>query len=408
MFKKKIKNPSLKASIVGMNDRAMQLFTMFLEGPAQGSCEVVDDGSHEVVIIDLDGVDSPRLWLDVRRKFHGPVIVLSVTEKQLSNAFWVSKPVCVEHFVPVVAKVRGALESPTVAPVRPSAVIAPSAAPKSEEMRSVSTPATADAELHADAGNEQKSTATSPAAQLMSEEMDEKAQNCCGNLLDDAYTDPRSQEEIFFDPAMTLLGSFREAMKLTAGAGIAKVEGMGAYPLFVGASENFVSTAMPEPYLRAVCARTTSSSPISVVLSEQEAKLIGKSEDPRLRRLDDVMWKISLWSSRGRVPHGTSLTAPVRLRSWPNITRLMTVPHGMRIAALWVNQPSGLLDTAQKLGVHYRFVFAFYCACQSFDLIEQLASAEHVSAPHSETAAKLATKEKRGLFGSLLKKLGLG
>ena len=408
MFNKKIKKPSLKASIVGMNDRAMQMFTMFLEGPAQGSFEVVHDGSHEVVIIDLDGVDSPHLWLDVRRKFHGPVIVLSVTEKQLNNAFWVSKPVCAEYFLPVVAKVRVALESQPVASVRSSAVSAPNAAPKSEETPSVSAPATAGTELHAAAGDEQKPTATSPAAQLMSEEMDEKAQNCCGNLLDETYTDPRSQDEVFFDPAVTLLGSFREAMKLTAEAGIAKVEGMGAYPLFVGASENFVSTAMHEPYLRAVCVRTTSASPISVVLSEQEAKLIGKSEDPRLRRLDDMLWKISLWSSRGRVPHGTSLTAPVRLRSWPNIPRLMTVPHGMRIAALWVNQPSGLLETAQKLGVHYRFVFAFYCACQSFDLIEQRASAEHASASHPEAVAKPVTTEKRGLFGNLLKKLGLG
>ena len=391
-----------------MNERTLQMFTMFLNGPASGHCEIVDDGTHEAVIIDLDGLDSPHIWLDVRRKFHGPVIVLSVVEKQLNNAFWVAKPVNAEAFGATVKKVHEALSNPPATPnkspppeIKPTPHVAPP--PVAPPAASPVTPVAKAQDVA-----EKKAESTSPAAQLMSEEMDEKAQNCCGNLLDETYTDPRSQDEVFFDPAMTLLGSFREAMKLTAEAGIAKVEGMGAYPLFVGASENFVSTAMHEPYLRAVCVRTTSASPISVVLSEQEAKLIGKSEDPRLRRLDDMLWKISLWSSRGRVPHGTSLTAPVRLRSWPNIPRLMTVPHGMRIAALWVNQPSGLLETAQKLGVHYRFVFAFYCACQSFDLIEQRASAEHASASHPETVAKPVTTEKRGLFGNLLKKLGLG
>ena len=116
-----------------------------------------------------------------------------------------------------------------------------------------------------------------------------------------------------------------------------------------------------------------------------------------------MLWKLALWSSRGRVSKGTSLSAPVRLRAWPNLPRLMTVPHSLRIAALWVKQPTSLMDTAPKLGIPYRYVFAFYCACNTFDLVEQLDVS--VSAKN-ESVAKNMTQEKRGLFGSLLKKLG--
>jgi hypothetical protein len=82
----------------------------------------------------------------------------------------------------------------------------------------------------------------------------------------------------------------------------------------------------------------------------------------------------------------------------------MSVPHSLRITALWVSQPTGLLATGRKLGVPYRYVFAFYCACKAFDLVEQLGSPVQGNMGHEP--AKAMTQEKRSLFGGLLKKLG--
>ncbi len=402
LFGKKAQ-PIPKVKLMGMNERALNLFTMFLNSSAKGLCEIVDDGSHHIVIIDLDAVENTRLWLDMRRQFTGPAIVLSVREQSLTNAFWVAKPVNEAHFKSALAKAHKALSQPSSPP---AAVPHPPKAPlpaKTERQAEPIKPTTATAKTNS-ATAEKTTTVTSTAAGGMSESLDEHAQTCCGVLADEIYRDPTQREQLFFNSSDTVLGLLRQAMTLTKEQGIARIAREGAHPLYVSAALGFVSTPMHEAYLRALCARPIDGSPVKVDLVEQGVKAIGLSDDARMRRLDSVLWKAALWSSRGRVPRGTSLDAPVRLHAWPNIPRLMSVPDGLRIAALWVSQPTSLLGTARKLGVPYRFVFSFYCACQAFDLIEQLGSTTtHRGSDH---APKAVSQEKRGLFGNLLKKLG--
>ena len=87
--------------------------------------------------------------------------------------------------------------------------------------------------------------------------------------------------------------------------------------------------------------------------------------------LDAFLWRIALWTSRGRVPETCDLRAQVFLKHWPDMTRLQASPHALRIAALWVKRPYGLLQTAELLGIPQRFVFAFYSAAWAIDLAGQ-------------------------------------
>jgi hypothetical protein len=87
--------------------------------------------------------------------------------------------------------------------------------------------------------------------------------------------------------------------------------------------------------------------------------------------LDAFLWRIALWTSRGRVPETCDLRAQVFIKHWPNMTRLQASPHALRIAALWVRRPYGLLQTAELLGIPQRFVFAFYSAAWAIELAGQ-------------------------------------
>ncbi len=47
---------------------------------------------------------------------------------------------------------------------------------------------------------------------------------------------------------------------------------------------------------------------------------------------------------------------------WPTLTRLASIPHALRIAALLYDHPYPLADAARLLGIEQRYVFAFYSA----------------------------------------------
>ncbi|MGD9889178.1 MAG: hypothetical protein AB7S56_07945 [Halothiobacillaceae bacterium] len=388
-----------KVILAGMNERALNLFTMFLNGPARGQCEIVDDGSHQIVIIDLDAADNTRLWSDLRRQFSGPAIVLSVREQTLTNAFWVAKPVKAEHFSAALARAKNAIQQTYSPPVEHlSKPVSSSRLKPAVSMHTIS-----DAQQAPKATGENEARSSADAALGMNANLDERAQNCCGDIPDTVYLDIQQRDMLFGDCKDNLVHYMQEALRMTAKGGVVNLSGLSAHPFYVSAAEDFVSTPVPEAFLRSLCVRSSDSARIKLVFVDKTPAEIGPSDDRRLRCVDNMLWKLALWSSRGRVAMGTSLDAPVRLRAWPNIPRLMTVPHSLRIAALWVMQPTGLLETARKLNVPHRFVFAFYCACKAFDLVEQLGAEVSSGVKHEP---KKMTEEKRGLFGSLLKKLG--
>jgi CheY-like chemotaxis protein len=84
--------------------------------------------------------------------------------------------------------------------------------------------------------------------------------------------------------------------------------------------------------------------------------------------LEAFLWKLALYTYRGRLPQGTDVQEPVYLRYWPNLTRLEPVPNGMRIASLWSRQPASLASLIGRLRIPQRQVFAFYAAANSIGL----------------------------------------
>ena len=113
------------------------------------------------------------------------------------------------------------------------------------------------------------------------------------------------------------------------------------------------------------------------------------------------MWLITLWCSRGRLPKGTSLSNPVYLMQWPNLTRLDPIPHAVHISALLYKQPHTLLEITQQLGIEQRYVFAFYSACKSVGLA-------HVSRREVDkifVPEKAARHKNKSILSKLLSKL---
>ena len=161
-----------------------------------------------------------------------------------------------------------------------------------------------------------------------------------------------------------------------------------------------VLSQMNDAYLRTLSVVPIAEPSLTVSLLRNDP---GYAQDDTLltSSREALLWKSTLWASRGRVPIGTRLDIPVYLRYWPNLTRLLLLPHSMRIAALWANQPHSLLATAKTLAIPQRHVFSFYSAAHALGL----ASTSQRGVDTLLTTEPPPVDQRRGLLTRLLNRL---
>lgn len=125
----------------------------------------------------------------------------------------------------------------------------------------------------------------------------------------------------------------------------------------------------------------------------------------RVHGWHNLAWDVALWCSRGRVPVGTDLHAPITLDHWPDLTRLTITPHAVRIVATWMEHPRSLLATAADLGIEQRSVFAVYSASRAIGLARPVG---HDHLPPPPPAALRPDDAESRFLGRLLKRLRKG
>ncbi len=82
-----------------------------------------------------------------------------------------------------------------------------------------------------------------------------------------------------------------------------------------------------------------------------------------------MLSRVALWSAHGRLPNGIAASDVVKLRKWPDLTRIMPIPSATRIAALWIQGNYSLASTSEVLRLPQRYIFSFYTVCRMLDLI---------------------------------------
>jgi len=120
--------------------------------------------------------------------------------------------------------------------------------------------------------------------------------------------------------------------------------------------------------------RTLSSVPITQAnLALEKAAddyQAAKNTRPLIMRKEELIWKTALWASRGRVPIGTDLEIPVKLRLWSDSKQINNYPHAKKIAALWTQKPRSLISTIAITALPQRNIFNFYSAAMALGLLQ--------------------------------------
>mgnify|MGYP000278811241 CR=1 FL=1 len=381
----------------GMDNRALYAFEIFLSRVGPGACRIAEEDTADVAFIDVDNDLGPYLLAGHRMLYpRRPLFVTTQIPGQRPDPLTVeiTKPVGLAAFSAALEKVRSLLP-----PAEAVEAAGPLGLPDAGDEREGSVESIPD-EIPMDAlreGPDQIALLRRIEARMATLHV--------GSLPDVDLDDPTARAGIYYDPAGFLQGLAARAITHAREIGRpVRIDDAIGTALILDPRNGQAWTTRSPNALRALGQLPTRGT-LAMARLEADAP---PPDGAIARPLDGLEWELALWASRGRLPRGTGLDHPVRLKSWPNLTRLAVPPEAMRIAGLWSRGDLSLRETVATLGAPQRYVFAFYSACAALGHVEQIIAAQPAAeAPPTTEAVEDAPvpPPTRGLFKRVLGKL---
>ncbi|MGB5408915.1 MAG: hypothetical protein WBN08_06955 [Thiogranum sp.] len=353
---------SLRVAAVGMDERMRCALQLFFQGHCNNSCALVHEGSAEISIIDLDGYKSQQLLEEHRTRYPGrPLIVLSLKNMQLDGIVCLRKPLNPQQLLAALRQMKGQMADQVTRTETPE----PGSGAPEQSVQAASSSAVQIRDNPPLAGKEQRTAQSTHVAAMRLHERNSDAY--IGSAPDIDPEDPKQVADAQYDPEDFFQGYLKRALSIAETENRDVRIGNQRGSIRIQRQCKTISVGMSENLMRTLSVVPVMNGAVSITRLKGNEPLLASAER-HLINSDALLWKTALWASRGRVPCGTSLTEPVYLRQWPNMTRLYAFPHVLRIAALLIREPHSLMGIAKVLSIPQRNVFAFYSATHAIGL----------------------------------------
>lgn len=382
----------IKVALYGMDPRSYKTMELYLKGPCRGIAEVVSDADAHIDIIDADHATAGNILEACRQKVpQRPIVLLSLQNLKIENTHFVQKPVNAEQLMTVLIQLACARKTKKVAePVtvlkRPEGAIDSDREKKAMPIIS--------------------SEVRKPEKKRSAFENNEGGYTAfLGTLLDIDFSDPEQLANARFDAKVHLLSYVLSAYKVACHQGCAQQLNSIWKPLLIFPDTCQIWLDADDKQLRAFAGVEQNkmfAGNISLTPVDAEAVRQGKAKE-KFQDVNAFIWKLSIWTSKGRLPVAIDPNLPVILKCWPNFTRLLLIPDAMRIASLLLKGPYTPLEVSKVLNVKPHYVFAFMSACHSLGLLSQ--TQRSVEAAATAVPAPIKTNKKHSLFSKILNKL---
>jgi hypothetical protein len=383
----------IKVALHGMDPRSRKTMELYLKGPCRGIAVVVDEAEAEIDILDADyPTAGDVLTARSEKQVNRPIILLSLERLNIQNTHFLQKPVKAAELVEMLVKVRPKILVAKVKREPQENILPPSTSIEQSPSRL--------AQNHKPTHNPQEVPVKRRSAMQMNEG---GYTGFLGTLSDIDFNDPEHLANAFFDPKRFFLGFVQSAYKVARAEGKAlQLQSMWK-PLIIYPGRQQVWLDADEKHLRVMAGieqNKTLNSYVSLIPFDVNTDKNHKEED-KFQDMDAFLWKLTIWTSKGRLPIGLNIQHPVFLKQWPNFTRLMITPDSMRISALLAQGPRTPLAIIQDLGIRPEFAFAFIAACHAIGILDQ--STRHTD--ELVVPEKPKVSKKPGLLGKILSKL---
>ncbi len=338
----------IRIATLGIEDRTRRTLDVVFKGPGEGAYTLVEEGLAEAVIFDFDCVNAAILWGEYRARHPKlPTLVMSINHKEIPDTVFLRKPIQISSLFQALTEVNGKMETRQ------------------------------EAEADSPVSHAKLPTHTEPSAPRPTPilKQSEELERLCGSVADVDLKDAQDIARIYYNPHNYFQGVLARALH-TAQTQIdgVLISGMPE-PIVLLPKSNRMFCEIPDHQLKALCLvpvqqRLITISPLNATEPNTQVLYQTVQNLQRCQSLDQLMWKIALWTARGHIPEGTDLQQLIQISRWPNLTRLLLTPYSLQIASLWHKRPYSLLETAKVLDIPQRYVFTFYSGVAALQLLK--------------------------------------
>ena len=367
-------NKPLNVALYGMDGRSHKMMVMFLQGPCKGIAIVVNERDAELDIIDADSVNAKEILEGRNVKTPDrPIILLSLEEVIIDGTIYVKKPVQIVELVEALNKIKLMLSGGKIKKekVLPKQVPIPESEPEPKKEK---TPPVV----------EKKQTGTK---KIDSEKSKKRAKyRTAVNLTEKGFSayighvdgvDFSDQEQVLlasFSPKNFFLGYVQSAIRVARDKGRILQLNSSWKPLIIFPHSQEIWLDADDKQLRAfagLAIMNKSGQGMSLSSVEQNTSEFINEKMESFYDADAFIWRLAVWTSKGRYPEAININRPVYLKHWPNFTRLVVTPHALQITALLINGPRTLINIADSLKIKPQYVFVFISAAYAVGIVGQ-------------------------------------
>ncbi len=378
----------LQVVLHGMDGRTHKTMIMYLQGPCKGAAVVVEDIDAEVDVVDADFTTGKEALETIRVKENPrPIIVLSREQLQLDNTIYVEKPIHLAKMLAAIEQASNLVSEKGLtkkAPVEKETTDA-----KEVNKRPIDT-------------NERKKVSKHKTAMQMNES---SFTSYIGIIPGVDFNDQKQVLKASYSPKNYFQGYVLSAFKVSKTKGRVIQLNSSWKPLLIFPHSHEIWLDADDKQLRAFASlemNRATGAKLTITAVNPKASSVGEKLD-KFHDMDAFVWKLAIWTSKGRYPQAIDIHRPVFIKRWPNFTRSMITPHALRITALLINGPRTMLNISEVLNVKPQYVFVFISAAYALGLVAQAErKSDEVIAPPPVTPKK---KESKGLLNKILGKL---
>ena len=247
--------------------------------------------------------------------------------------------------------------------------------------------------------------ATKAPATINTDAKQKRWKKLCGELENIKNPNAWKNEVVFYTPENYLITSLQDALRLaTQSRQMVKIDYQSSTFYFMPeVTQAYSSVAISSEEFESLCKSPVKKTDVVIhIMSIKEVELARSTlsvKPDNVFDLENFMWTAMLLTSSGKLHRNIDIRRRVMLKQWPNLSRIETFPHVVRIAALWKSDAFNMLEVAHNLQIPQRYVFSFYNAACILGLME------HEPEKLKEKMQPKSPNKNRGLFSRLLKRL---